>query len=58
MDRDFEISVRIEEGLFGSLSTSDCHKVGIWGGCGPQCWVYQEGRCEVADEIEELDGDE
>ncbi|MFV1457367.1 hypothetical protein [Bacillus mycoides] len=49
----FDIGVRIEEGLFGALSTSDCHQVGISGGCGLDCHVYLSGRCEVHDEMVE-----
>lgn len=45
-----------EEKLYGAVGTDDCHKVGIMGGCGLECCVYQEGRCpvpaELADEIE------
>lgn len=43
----------LEEALYGMVGTSDCHKVGIWGGCGVDCWVYQEGRCPEPDEIKE-----
>lgn len=42
---------RIEEALYGAIGTSDCHKVGIWGGCGLECWVYIEGRCPEPDEM-------
>ena len=42
---------RVEESLYGAIGTSDCHKVGIMGGCGLDCWVYQEGRCGVPDEM-------
>jgi len=35
-----------EEEIYGSLFASDCHKVGIIGGCGLECWIYQEGNCE------------
>lgn len=45
------LSNRLEEGLFGRVGTSDCHKVGIMGGCGLDCWVYQEGRCGEPDEM-------
>lgn len=48
---DFEISVRVEESAYGKLGTDDCHQVGIWGGCGLNCWVYQEGRCKEPDEM-------
>jgi hypothetical protein len=30
-----------------------CFTVGQSGGCGLECWVYQEGKCEVADEMVE-----
>lgn len=33
------------------VGTSDCHKVGIMGGCGLGCWVYQQGRCPEPDEM-------
>lgn len=50
---------RIEEALFGRLGTTDCHKVGIMGGCGLDCWVYQDGRCPEPDEmIERFETDE
>lgn len=32
---------------------SDCFSVGISGGCGVHCWVYQEGRCEIPEHIED-----
>lgn len=50
---DIPVHIRIEEGLYGAVGTSDCHKVGIMGGCGPDCWVYQDGRCPIPDEIKE-----
>ena len=28
-----------------------CFTVGISGGCGTECWVYQEGKCGIADEV-------
>lgn len=42
----------IEERLFGSVGTSDCHKIGIMGGCGLECYVYLDGRCPAPDEME------
>lgn len=42
---------RIEEALYGRVGTTDCHKVGIMGGCGLNCFVYREGRCEVPEEM-------
>jgi hypothetical protein len=52
-DRDSRV---FEEKLYGAVGTDDCHKVGIMGGCGLDCWVYLEGRCpvpaELADRIE------
>lgn len=33
------------------VGTSDCFNVGISGGCGPDCFVYLEGRCEVPQEM-------
>lgn len=53
MDEDTKLSIHIQESLYGSLSGDDCHRVGIMGGCGVDCWVYQEGRCPVPGEIEE-----
>jgi len=32
---------------------SGCFVVGISGGCGPDCYVYQEGDCPEPDGIEE-----
>lgn len=48
---DLQASNRIEEALYGAVGTSDCHKVGIWGGCGLECWVYQDGRCTESEEL-------
>lgn len=48
---DFELSKHIEEGFYGIVGTSDCHKVGICGLCGLDCWVYLEGRCKEPDEM-------
>ncbi|MDC0763440.1 hypothetical protein POF51_22200 [Brevibacillus sp. AG] len=42
---------RVEEALYGMVGTTDCHKVGIMGGCGIDCWVYQDGRCPEPDEM-------
>jgi len=47
----FEMALRFEEKMYGAVGTSDCHKVGISGGCGLECWVYLDGRCEVHDEM-------
>lgn len=33
------------------VGTSDCFNVGISGGCGPDCFVYQEGRCDEPQEM-------
>ena len=33
------------------VGTSDCFNVGISGGCGTDCFVYLEGRCEVSSEM-------
>lgn len=46
-----KLSVNLEESFYGAIGTDDCHKVGIMGGCGLECWVYLEGRCEVANEM-------
>jgi len=35
------------------VGTSECFNVGISGGCGPDCFVYQKGECEVAGEMVE-----
>ena len=35
------------------VGTSNCFNVGISGGCGPKCFIYQTGECEVADEMVE-----
>ena len=35
---------------------TDCERVGIGGGCGPDCCVYQDGDCEYEDEFEEKYG--
>lgn len=51
MNDDFRSSVKIEEALFGAIGTSDCHKVGIMGGCGLDCLVYREGKCPEPDEM-------
>ncbi|WP_214630008.1 hypothetical protein [Paenibacillus agaridevorans] len=51
MTDDLKVSNRIEEAMYGAVGTSDCHKVGIWGGCGLDCWVYNEGRCPEPDEM-------
>ena len=33
------------------VGTSPCFNVGISGGCGPECFEYQRGGCEVAEEM-------
>ena len=33
------------------VGTSECFNVGISGGCGPDCFVYQKGECEVGGEM-------
>ena len=33
------------------VGTSNCFNVGISGGCGPDCFVYQCGECEEAMEM-------
>lgn len=33
------------------VGTSDCFNVGISGGCGINCFVYLEGRCDVSSEM-------
>ena len=33
------------------VGTSDCFNVGISGGCGTNCFVYLEGRCDVSSEM-------
>ncbi|MGF2716633.1 hypothetical protein ACQUY5_31220 [Bacillus cereus] len=33
------------------LSVTDCETVGLSGGCGVECHVYLDGKCEVADEM-------
>lgn len=39
------------------VGTDGCFNVGISGGCGPECFVYLEGRCEEPEAmIERLDG--
>jgi hypothetical protein len=35
------------------VGTSACFNVGISGGCGPDCFVYQDGECVIAGEIDE-----
>lgn len=38
--------------------TDECFNVGISGGCGLSCYVYQEGRCPIPEEMLPLEGDE
>ena len=33
------------------VGTNECFNVGIAGGCGPECFVYLEGGCDVPDEM-------
>lgn len=33
------------------VGTSGCFNVGISGGCGKDCYVYQSGKCPEPDEI-------
>lgn len=33
------------------VGTDDCFNVGISGGCGPDCFVYLEGRCGEPQEM-------
>ena len=33
------------------VGTSACFNVGISGGCGPDCFVYQAGECEISGEM-------
>lgn len=41
------------------VGTSGCFNVGISGGCGPDCFVYLDGECDVSGEmIERLEGQE
>jgi len=35
------------------VGTSGCFNVGISGGCGPGCFVYQNGECGVPEEMVE-----
>jgi len=35
------------------VGTSGCFNVGISGGCGPECFVYQNGECDVPEEMVE-----
>ncbi len=40
------------------VGTSECFNVGISGGCGPDCYIYREGRCgEPQEMIPRLDED-
>ena len=32
------------------LGISDCYVVGIAGGCGSECPVFQSGQCEIVEE--------
>lgn len=41
------------------VGTSDCFNVGISGGCGPECFVYLEGKCkEHIEMISRLDSEQ
>jgi len=33
------------------VGTSECFNVGISGGCGPDCYIYREGRCDEPEEM-------
>ncbi len=33
------------------VGTDDCFNVGMSGGCGPECFVYLEGRCSEPQEM-------
>lgn len=33
------------------VGTSECFNVGISGGCGPDCFVYLNGKCEEPQEM-------
>ena len=33
------------------VGTSECFNVGIAGGCGPDCYIYREGRCDEPGEM-------
>ena len=33
------------------VGTSGCFNVGISGGCGPECFVYLEGKCDEPQEM-------
>jgi hypothetical protein len=37
------------------LGTDECFNVGISGGCGPDCFVYQKGECTEPEEIKEME---
>lgn len=39
---------------FGQLEYNTCISVGIMGGCGFDCPVYQRGDCEISEEIDEI----
>jgi hypothetical protein len=38
---------------FYPQGVNGCFTVGISGGCGVDCWIYQEGNCQNPGEIEE-----
>lgn len=38
------------------VGTSGCFNVGISGGCGPECYVYRDGDCDVSGEMIERIG--
>jgi len=40
------------------LGTSECFNVGISGGCGLDCFVYQKGECGVPHEITVFDNED
>jgi len=33
------------------VGTSECFNVGISGGCGPECYIYLNGRCDEPQEM-------
>lgn len=35
------------------VGTSECFNVGVSGGCGSDCFVYQKGECDCPEEMEQ-----
>lgn len=33
------------------IDLDECMKIGIWGGCGMNCPIYQAGECEYSEDI-------